>query len=153
MKLRLIATGAAFALGAAGCSSSSTSSDAPTTVAGPPADLTIRMSEWLWEPSVTSLKAGDVVIAANNVGGAEHEVIVVAGADAKAFATKADGSIDEEAIDEAAKMGEIEHVAASSVKTGTFSLKPGTYVIMCNLVDKTGTAHYAKGMVSTLTVA
>ncbi len=87
-----------------------------------------------------------------HVGGAEHEVIVVTGSDPKAFATKADGSVDEDKIAEADKMGEIEHVAASSVKTGTFSLKAGTYVIMCNLVDKAGVAHFTKGMVSTLTV-
>jgi plastocyanin len=144
MKLRMIAAGAFMLVGVGGCSSDKPSSRPP--------DLTIRMSEWLWEPSTTSVKAGDVVIEANNVGGAEHEVIVVAGSDPKAFATKADGSIDEEAIDEAAKMGEIEHVATNSVKEGTFSLKPGTYVIMCNLVDANGVAHYTKGMVSTLTV-
>ena len=143
MRTRIIAAGALLLAGVSGCSSSDK---------GSAADLTIRMSEWLWEPSASTVKAGDVVIEANNVGGAEHEVIVVTGADPKAFTTKADGSIDEEKIDEAAKMGEIEHVAASSTKNGTFALDPGTYVIMCNLVDTAGNAHFAKGMVSTLTV-
>ena len=145
MRTRTIAAAAGVLLltGVAGCGSSDK---------GSTPDVSVRMSEWLWEPSVSTVKAGDVVIEANNVGGAEHEVIVVAGSDPKAFATKADGSIDEEKIDEAAKMGEIEHVAASSTKNGTFALMPGTYVVMCNLVDAAGNAHFAKGMVTTLTV-
>ncbi len=148
MKTRIVTAGALLLAGVAGCGSSDNGSAADVTAA----DVTIRMSEWLWEPSVSTVKAGDIVIKANNVGGAEHEVIVVAGSDPKTFVTKADGSIDEEKIDEAAKMGEIEHITAASTKSGTFALKPGTFVIMCNLVDTVGNAHFAKGMVSTLTV-
>jgi plastocyanin len=150
MKIRAIGVGAMLVIGVAGCSSSKAADGAAG--AGKD-DVTIKMSEWLLEPSVTSLKAGELVIEVNNVGGQEHELIVLAGADAKAFAVKADGSVDEDAIDEAAKMGEVEKVGGGTAKSGTFNLKAGTYVLMCNLVDKAANAHYAKGMVSMITVA
>ncbi len=118
----------------------------------PDAKLTVKMSEWLFEPSATSIKSGNVKFTVNNVGGAEHELVIVKGTDPKALATKTDGSVDEEKILEALKVGEVEKVAARTTKSGTLEVEPGTYVLMCNLVDANGASHFAKGMVATLTV-
>ena len=43
-------------------------------------------------------------------------------------------------------------MAARTTKSGTLEVEPGTYVLMCNLVDANGVSHFAKGMVATLTV-
>jgi plastocyanin len=102
------------------------------------ADLTVRVSEWIFEPSAKTVKSGDVTIAVNNVGTKEHELVVIKGSDPAAF--------------EADKRGEVEGVLAASDKSATLALEPGNYVIFCNLVDADGTSHFAKGMVSTLTV-
>ena len=42
----------------------------------PDAKLTVKVSEWLFEPSATSIKSGSVKFTVNNVGGAEHEFVI-----------------------------------------------------------------------------
>lgn len=116
------------------------------------ADLSVRVSEWIFEPSATTVKSGDVTIMVDNVGTKEHELVVIKGSDPAAFEKMADGSVDEEKLAEADKRGEVEGVLAASDKSATLALEPGDYVIFCNLVEADGTSHFAKGMVSTLTV-
>jgi plastocyanin len=116
------------------------------------ADVTVKTSEWIFEQSSTSVKAGDVKFRVNNVGGAEHEIVVVRAAEPSALPTKADGTVDEEKLTEDQKMGEVEGVAAQSKKDGTLKLTAGKYVVFCNLVEKDGTSHFAKKMYGTLTV-
>jgi hypothetical protein len=139
MKKRLVGVLACVTIAAA-CSSSKS------------ADVTVKTSEWLWEQSATSVKAGDVKFRVDNVGGAEHELVVVRAADPSALPTKTDGTVDEEQLTEDQKMGEVEGVTAQSKKDGTLKLAAGKYVVFCNLVDKDGTSHFAKKMYSTLTV-
>jgi hypothetical protein len=130
----------AIATIAAGCSSSSS------------ADVTVKTSEWIFEQSTTTVKAGNVKFRVDNVGGAEHELVVVRAAEPSALPTKADGTVDEEKLTEDQKMGEVEGVAAQSKKNGTLKLTAGKYVVFCNLVDKDGTSHFAKKMFGTLIV-
>ena len=139
---KYVAVTAAGLLLASACSDSSDSK----------ADLTVRVSEWIFEPSAETVTFGDVTIMVNNVGTKEHELVVIKGSDPAAFEKKADGSVDEEKLAEADKRGEVEGVLAASDKSATLALEPGNYVIFCNLVDADGTSHFAKGMVSTLTV-
>jgi plastocyanin len=130
----------AFATLAAGCSSSRS------------ADVTVKTSEWIFEQSSTSVKAGDVKFRVDNVGGAEHELVVVRAAAPSALPTKTDGTVDEDQLTTDQKMGEVEKVAANTKKDGTLKLTAGTYVVFCNLVEKDGTSHFAKKMYGTLTV-
>jgi hypothetical protein len=76
----------AIATIAAGCSSSSS------------ADVTVKTSEWIFEQSTTTVKAGNVKFRVDNVGGAEHELVVVRAAEPSALPTKADGTVDEEKL-------------------------------------------------------
>jgi hypothetical protein len=127
-------------LGLAGCGGDST----PTAK--------VTASEWLLQAAPTSAKNGQVKFTVDNVGGFEHELVIVQGSDPKALPTKADGSVDEDQIPEAQKVGEVENVAGRTNKSGTFAMQKGTYVLFCNLSEKDGTSHFAKGMSTTFTV-
>ena len=131
---------AALLLTAAGCGSSSSQT------------TKVTQSEWVFTADPATAKAGKVTISAKNLGGFEHEVVLVRAADPKELPTKADGTIDEEKITEAQKVGEVEHIAPNSSKKNTFTLEAGKYVMFCNLVEKDGTSHFAKGMSGTFTV-
>ena len=131
---------AAALLGLTGCGGDST----PTTK--------VTASEWLLQAASTSVKGGQVKFTVNNVGGFGHELVIVHGSDPKALPTKADGSVDEDQIPEAQKVGEVENIAAKTAKSGTFAMQKGTYVLFCNLSEKDGTSHFAKGMYTTFTV-
>ena len=101
-------------------------------------------------PSV--VKAGRVTIEADNVGSVTHEMVVVRAPSVDALprvtvATKerAIGDVDEEAIAAADKMGETGDVKPGKTVTKTFKLRPGHYVMFCNIDDAAGN-HFARGM-------
>jgi plastocyanin len=137
---------AAVALGTALALASCGGSDAGEST------LTVDMSEWVFTQSATSVASGDVTFTVHNVGGAEHELVVLKGVDLAALAIKPDGTVDEDKIAEAAKMGEVEGVAAQTDKSATLALTPGSYTLLCNLIEPNGDSHFAKGMHGTLTV-
>jgi hypothetical protein len=133
-----------FALGA--CGSSSKSSSTSTAGAG---ENTFGLSEFAIAPPTNELQSGKVTLTANNVGGEEHELVIVRAASIDSLPTKADGSVDEDHIAESDKFGEVEEVAAQSKKSNTFELTPGKYVAFCNIVDKatgSGRVHFSAGM-------
>ena len=135
---------AALTLVAAGCSSSTT------------AAAKLSLTEYTIAVTAPSVKAGKVTISASNVGGGKHEVVLLAASDLKGFATRDDGSLDEDKIAEAQKMGEVGEIEIGKSGSKSFDLKAGTYTVVCNLVDKNAdgsvTSHYAKGMVATFVV-
>lgn len=96
---------------------------------------TFGLSEYAIAAPTNDLEAGRISLTANNVGGEEHELVIVRAADVTSLPTKADGSVDESALPDSAKVGEIEHVAAQTKKTESFELTPGHYVAFCNIVD------------------
>jgi uncharacterized cupredoxin-like copper-binding protein len=99
--------------------------------------------------------AGKVTFTAKNIGTIKHELVVVKVATPDTLLpTKADGSVDEEAIPEADKMGAVENLKPKKSGTLTTTLAPGSYVLFCNLTTTSGGTtfvHYAKGMHSTFT--
>ena len=128
------------------------------------------LDEWSIRPA--DLASGSVAVTATNVGTESHELILVHGSDPTQFATKPDGSVDEDRIPEADLVGEIPDVAAGESVTKTFDLAPGDYVAVCNVVDEMGMGdggtghsgmggagdggmghvHYELGMVTTFTI-
>ncbi len=127
------------------------------------------LSEFTIVPPTNALHAGSVPITADNVGGEVHELVIVRAATADALPKKADGSVDEDKIAAADKVGEIDKVAARSQQSQTLDLTSGTYVAFCNIVDTmmstnsasstmggmgsgTGHIHFVKGMHITFTV-
>lgn len=138
---------------AAGCGSDDGSSDggqsapAPTatqTTTPPAADraLTIRMTEFAFDPKDASAKAGKVTIAAPNDGSVVHELVLLkTDADPAALPKKGDE------VDESTSVGEIPDVEPGTTKKATFKLAPGKYAMVCALPG-----HYEGGMYGSLTV-
>jgi uncharacterized cupredoxin-like copper-binding protein len=115
-------------------------------------DLTLKLSEYKMVPSTKTVSAGRIRVKANNVGGATHEFVIFGVKDPKTLPLKSDGSIDEEAVPESEKFGELE-VEALKTASKTFDLKPGTYLFVCNVVDGISKlAHYKEGMYTTIVV-
>jgi len=65
------------------------------------------------------------------------------------------GAVDEAAISKSDTIGETGDVPVGATVTKTFNLAPGTYVIFCNIDNKSGGTtlnHFVHGMVTTLVV-
>jgi hypothetical protein len=114
----------------AACGSSDKSSSSSEA-----AENTFKLGEFTIIPPSNELQAGSVSITAENIGGEEHELVIVRASSAESLPRTADGSVDEEKIAEADMVGEIEDVAPQSQKTETFDLAAGEYVAFCNIVD------------------
>lgn len=106
---------------------------------------TFVLDEWSVAAPTTPIHAGSVRITAVNDGSETHELVVVRAADAASLPTKADGSVDEAAIPEADKPGEIPDVAAGDSAGTTLDLPAGDYVAFCNLVDQMGSSATGGG--------
>lgn len=113
--------------------------------------LEVTLTDFAVTPKKTSIAAGEVTFKATNKGSVEHEMVVFKVDDPSAIPVKDSGEADEDAVDEAAHMGEVEHVGKGTSKELKTTLTAGKYVLFCNLV--TGTqVHYKLGMRATLTV-
>ncbi len=100
---------------------------------------TFVLREWSINAPTNRLHAGETRLTASNQGHETHELVIVRAPDAAALPAKSDGSVDEDKIPEADKVGEIADLAAAKTATKTFKLTPGNYVAICNLVDQMGT--------------
>lgn len=119
------------------------------------ADVTVVLGEWIVEPTPTAITAGSVTFAADNQGGEPHELVIARADDPADLPTDDDGGVDESQIAEADLIGEIEGFPNGEVRTGTFDLSAGTYVLFCNITeteDDTVESHFANGMATTFTV-
>ncbi len=102
----------------------------------------------------TSVPAGLVKFEVVNDGAEPHEIAIVRGEDPAALPVTADGAVDDAAIGDAL-IGEIEPFASGRECAGTFNLTPGTYVILCNIVEEEDgeqESHFKEGMLTTITV-
>jgi len=117
--------------------------------AGAGASLTIKMGDFYFAPKNATAQAGKTTIEAPNEGSVEHELVLFkSNMNPAKLPTDANGDVDEEKLDEVAEeAGEVPDVEAGDSKSGEFNLKPGKYVMFCNLPG-----HYAQGMYGTLTV-
>lgn len=118
--------------------------------------LDVVLEEWAIKPAQTTIPAGAINIVADNRGNEPHEIVVVRADDPKTLPTIADGGMDEEALGEDKIVGEIEAFPAKSTCNGVFDLAPGTYVLLCNIVEKEPSGevhdHFFFGMATTITV-
>ena len=110
-------------------------------------EVRISLTEWTIEPSVTSVAAGEIYFLVDNLGPEHPHELVIIRSDlaADALPTIHDGSVPEDAVD---LIGEIEEFTPASSASGLFDLTPGTYLLICNIVETTGNleSHYAEGM-------
>lgn len=109
--------------------------------------LPIMLDDYRFLHDVTAVPAGEVTFDMKNVGDEVHELIVIkSDMDTAALPpSAARGVVDEAAIGE--YVGGWEDVQPGASTSGTLTLAPGRYILLCNLTD-----HYARGMVSTLQV-
>jgi hypothetical protein len=118
-------------------------------------EAVFTMTEWSIRPPTESLKAGNVRVVADNVGGAAHELVIIR-ADSLDDLTVVDGKVDEDALPTGAFIGEIEEFPAGSKCDATFALSAGTYILLCNIAGKntdgTALSHFENGMSAIVTV-
>jgi len=121
-----------------------TTTATPTATAQPAAShaLTIRMTEYSFDPDDAVAKAGKVTITAPNAGNTVHELVLL-----KTDADPANLPKKDDEVDESTSVGEIADVEPGSTKKATFKLVPGTYAMVCALPG-----HYEGGMYGSLTV-
>ena len=130
--------------GVDGQAATSSATATQTTTAQPAAShaLTIRMTEFAFDPADAVAKAGKVTITAPNAGNTVHELVLLkTDADPASLPKKGDE------VDESTSVGEIADVEPGSTKKATFKLAPGTYAMVCALPG-----HYEGGMYGSLTV-
>jgi len=143
-----------------GCSSSSKSSSATTTtsasggvkVTTPVGATTLTIvagdtkgtnGPMTYKMSATTVPAGKVTILLKNTGTIQHEAVVL----------KTDTAFDklkvgaDNKVSESTTVGEVSETDAGKTKSSTLDLKPGNYVIVCNIAK-----HYAMGMRAALVV-
>lgn len=104
--------------------------------------ITIKTTEFAFSPMAAKAKAGAVKLTLVNAGKVEHEVVVLK-TDQAAGALKVSGG----RVSEADSVGEVSETAPGATKSATLRLKPGRYVVVCNIPG-----HYQGGMRGTLTV-
>jgi uncharacterized cupredoxin-like copper-binding protein len=144
-----------LAASAAGCGGSDDSSSggratpatpttAPTTTQPTAASLalTVRMSEFAFDPKDALAKTGKVTITAPNDGKVVHELVIL-----KTDADPAHLPMDGDEVDETTNVGEVADVEPGATKKVTLKLAPGKYAMVCALPG-----HYTAGMYGSLTV-
>lgn len=155
----------AVALFVVGCSGPAATTSAPPaaateaatspagSAAGQASTIDVTLQEWSVAPSVTSIAAGSVTFNVKNVGPAKQHEMVVLKTDLGLLElpTGSDGKVPEEGADPK-EVGEVSELDAGASGSVTLDLPAGHYLLICNIVDPDGTAHYGKGMVAALTV-
>lgn len=130
---------------AAGCGDSKTeSTDATPATSTPAADGTVNISlvEYKVKPSATSVKAGKVTFKVKNDGTMAHEFLVIKtdlAEDKLPTQAKDSSRVDEEG-EGVETIGEVPELEPGKSGSVTFDLKPGNYVLLCNVAG-----HYAAG--------
>ena len=161
---RLVATAVgavllgAVAAGASSCSSdssgsSSGNSDSSVIKASAAKATTIKveLKEWAFDASSKTAPAGMITFEAKNKGKEVHELVLF-----KTDLAPADLPVDEEgAVDEKGAglelIDEVENVKPGETKLLAVDLKPGKYVMACNVVEN-GQRHFMNAMYSAFTV-
>jgi hypothetical protein len=119
------------------------------------APVKIKLFEFGVRSSLPFVAEGKVTFGVKNIGTEEHEFVVVRVDPDTELPTKADGSVDEEAIPESDGIGELEGIKPKKTKSLTKKLDADDYVLFCNIVedeDGTTVSHYAEGMHRNFTV-
>lgn len=119
-----------------------TATAAPATTAVRDGALTVKATEYAFSPTAITADAGKLELTLDNAGAIEHEVVVLK-TDEPADGLKGSGG----RVSEDDSVGEVSETPAGAKKSTTLDLKPGRYVLVCNIPG-----HYMSGMRATLTV-
>ncbi len=121
-------------------------SDSPVPDDAPAADpsaaitlsgkIKIKAKDMTFSPASITTKKGPLKITLVNNGSMPHELVVL-----RTSQLSPDLKVKNKKVSEKNSIGEISGVAPGKEKTKTFDLKPGHYVIVCNIPG-----HYSAGM-------
>ena len=115
-------------------------------------EVRVSLAEWTVEPSVSAVEAGTIYFLVDNLGPEDPHDFVVIRSDLPVDQLPAEeerGFVIEDAVD---VIGAIKPFTPASSASAVFTLTPGRYVLICNIVeweDEGGgrwEAHYAEGM-------
>ncbi|MDH5544093.1 MAG: hypothetical protein OEZ43_00785 [Gammaproteobacteria bacterium] len=117
-------------------------------------NINIMLQEWRIVTDKTTVRTGKVTLAIQNRGRETHEIVLLkTDLPFDQLPLLPEGGIDEAKAGEV--IDEIEDVTAFSKHELTAFLKPGKYVLLCNMVemeDNQLEQHYAMGMRLSLVV-
>ena len=160
----VVACGADGDSGAAGRDSSGESDGATETTQDPNCDgrgwsdaeptssVDVAMAEYTLTATPAEVPAGTVEVTADNQGRLFHELVVVRwDGDPGALPLNDAGGADQMQFRDD-EVGRIFDFTAGVSCTARFDLEPGTYALICNLVDDGFNPHYSQGMSTRLTV-
>ena len=118
-------------------------------------EVEVTLTEWSITLDKDSVTEGPVEFTIENTGDLQHELVIIRTDIAPDdLPTRDDGSVDEDApdLDVERRIEDIE----DGDRTGrTYSLEPGAYVLIDNIVDDVDgeeISYYAEGMRAALTV-
>ncbi|MHB8575630.1 MAG: hypothetical protein ACYDCQ_09890 [Dehalococcoidia bacterium] len=131
-----VLTAAVLAIGLTACGSSYGGSSGGTPVA-----VTLNQSSLTDAPA--SVASGKTTFKVTNAGSEKHEFVVLKTDTPQDKLTPgADGTVSEDG-----KVNELDPFSPNATKTLTLTLKPGKYILLCNLPG-----HYQRGIHAALTV-
>jgi uncharacterized cupredoxin-like copper-binding protein len=116
-----------------------TSSPAGTATSG---GVAVALAEWKVVPAPAAVRAGRVTLVARNNGTMAHELVVLRSTRAAARLPIRGGKAVE-----TGRVAKISNIASGVSKRVTLKLRPGRYVLICNLLG-----HYQAGQFSALRV-
>ncbi len=115
----------------------------------------VALDEWSISPAPVQVAAGRVAFLARNAGQEPHELVIVRAQTAEDLPVTPNGAVDENRLPDGALIGEISPFPPGQNCTGVFTLQPGSYVLLCDIVtNRNGRpeAHFAMGMSAPFTV-
>jgi uncharacterized cupredoxin-like copper-binding protein len=142
----LVAVGLALAVGGCGGDDEETTTGSGTTdsveAEKQATTLPVSMTEFKFTPANPELARGRLEITATNKGKTPHELVLLkTDANPSKLPKRGDGVSVKKSV------GEIPALVPGESAAHTFDLKPGKYVMVCNVPG-----HYDAGMYGTLTV-
>lgn len=105
--------------------------------------VTVKATEYAFGPSQISAKAGKLTITMENDGKMVHELVLLKTDAAPGALKVTNGRVSEDD-----SVGEIGETPAGKSASHTFTLRPGKYLIVCNVKG-----HYMAGMFGQIIVS
>jgi uncharacterized cupredoxin-like copper-binding protein len=100
-----------------------------------------QLGEYYIKLDRASVPAGTVTFAVSNVGKMDHELIIIkTDLAANKLPLGREGDPTRVNEDKVGTVGEVADIASGKTKSGTFDLKPGRYLLICNQPG-----HFAAG--------
>lgn len=112
----------------------------------------VALGEYTIEATPASVPAGPVEFRATNNGLVPHELMIVRwDGDPGAIPANVYGVVERDPLGDALR-GRIRSVPLGETCPGTVTLEPGSYALLCSLVDDGTSPHYPQGMHTSFTV-